>query len=88
MTAITLAECTVVELSVSTAVKVISIVTPSTADDGDTIDLSSLFSDWVVGVAYGATDKGLVCVNNPISTSITLPGSTDDEARSIIVQGQ
>jgi len=88
MAAIDLADCTVTTLGVSGAVKHVKIVTPATADDGDTIDVSSLFSDWVVAIVYSSSDGCLLDTGDPTDTSITLPGSTDNEARTIYCYGQ
>ena len=87
MAAIAISACTVTTLGVNPTSKVYKIVTPSTADDGDTIDVSTLFTTHVYGFVYGATDGCLPCNNTPVGTSITLPGSTDNEARTIIAMG-
>jgi len=88
MAAIALADCTVTDLGVSNAVKHVKIVTPATADDGDTIDVSTLFNTWVNATVYGATDTNLLDTGDPADTSITIPGSTDNEARTIYAWGQ
>lgn len=88
MAAILLSACTVTEIGNSQGVKWVKIVTPATADDGDTIDVSSLFHTWVGGQAYGASDGNLAISGSPTGRSITLPGSTDNEARTCFVYGQ
>ena len=88
MAAIAIADCTVTVLGVNNVVKVVKIVTPATADDGDTIDVSTLYHTWCVGFVYGATDTCLIDTGDPSDTSITLPGSQDDEERTIYAIGQ
>ncbi|RKX58150.1 MAG: hypothetical protein DRP29_07155 [Thermodesulfobacteriota bacterium] len=88
MAAISIGDCTVTTLGVSGAVKWVKIVTPATADDGDTIDVSSIFHTWCVATVYGSSDGNAVDTGDPIDTSITIPGSTDNEARTIIAYGQ
>ena len=88
MAAIALADCTVTELDVG-GIKFVKIVTPATADDGDTIDVSTLYTNGCFGIASGATDNTLL-VTAPVygDKSITLPGSTDNEARTIVLLGE
>lgn len=64
------------------------IVTPATADQGDTIDCSSIFpNEILMGLAQNATD-GSLGIATAGTTSITLPsGGTDNEARTISVIG-
>lgn len=88
MAAIAIADCTVTTLGVTAAVKWVKIVTPATADDGDTIDVSSLFETWVCATVYGATDTNLLDTGDPADTSITIPGATDNEERTIYAWGQ
>ena len=86
MAAIALSDCTVSQTGVGPGWKMVKIVTPATADDGDTIDCSSLFETVCFGIASGATDGTVLCAAEA-STSLTLPGSTDNEARTIMVIG-
>lgn len=86
MTAIAIGDCTVTVLDLSGS-KTVKIVTPATADDGDTIDLSTLFNTVCFAICSGATDHTLICTATAMGTSITIPGSTDNEARTIIAIG-
>ena len=85
MAAIALSDCTVSQWDVG-GWKLVKIVTPATADDGDTIDCSSLFGSVCFGIASGATDGTVLCAATA-STSLTIPGSTDNEARTIFAIG-
>lgn len=87
MAAIDIADCTVKVLGVNPTMRVVKIVTPATADDGDTIDCSSHFTNHLYGFCYGASDGCLALANDPGSTTATIPGATDNEARTIIAQG-
>lgn len=87
MAAIAIGDCTVTVEATIGNVSLFKIVTPATADDTDTVDVSTIMEEVVFGFANGATDN-----NNPIvnttSTSIVLPGSTDNEARTCYVWGK
>jgi hypothetical protein len=85
MAAISLDDCTVTHLLGTP--KIIKIVTPATADDGDTIDVSSEFKNGCFNIHSGATDGGTLDTT-VYGTTITLQGSTDDEARTIIAIGE
>jgi len=85
MAAILLSDCTVSQWNVN-GWKMVQIVTPATADDGDTIDASSLFDSVCFSFVSAATDGTLTDVATT-STTITLPGSTDNEARTILSIG-
>lgn len=88
MGAISLDDCTVTHLKTS-GIKIVKIVTPATADDGDTIDVSSLFRTGCFGICSGASDASLlVTALVYTSKSLTIPGSTDNEARTIIAMGE
>lgn len=86
MAAILIADCTVDQESLP-GVNLYKIVTPATADDGDTIDASSLFagSDVVSGRCTAATDGNLVIATITEAGVLTLPGATDNEARTLYV---
>lgn len=88
MAAIALSDCTVDHVFTN-GLKMLKIVTPDTADDGDTIDVSGEFSDGCFYFQHGATDGTTTSADNDegYSTTITLQGSTDDEARTIIAIG-
>ena len=85
MAAIAIGDCTVTNTDVG-AWKFVKIVTPSTADDGDTIDVSSLFETGCFNIHSGATDGALVDTT-VFGTTITLLGSTDNEVRTILAMG-
>jgi hypothetical protein len=85
MAAIALSDCTVTHLLGTP--KIIKIVTPATADAGDTIDVSTEFKNGCFHIHSGATDGGL-SGTDVYGTTITLLGSTDNEARTIIAIGE
>ena len=86
MAAISIGDCTVTMISPIAGLNVYKIVTPATADDGDTIDCSSIFPNaLVLASAQGATDGNLLCKLS--SYTLTLPGATDNEARTIYAIG-
>jgi len=88
MAAIALSDCTVKVLHVS-GIKFVKITTPATADDGDTIDVSSLFKNGCFSIVSGATDNTLLQISKEYGEkSIALPGSTDNEARTILAFGE
>ena len=88
MAVIAAGSCTITVQAALPGLNLWKIVTPATADDGDTIDFSSYCSvaNTVSCFAYGATDGGNTCVMNS-TTGITIPGSTDNEARTIYLFG-
>ena len=83
--AILLSDCTVTTCFTQ-GVKVVKIVTPNTADDTDTIDVSSLFDSGCFQITSNATDKQVLGAG-VYGTTITLGGATDNEARTIICIG-
>jgi len=89
MAAITLANCTVSQESLP-GFNVWNIVTPATADDGDTIDISSIIdTSSVVGAGcQAATDGWLPVAAIATAGNLTIPGSTDNEARTIYVMAK
>jgi len=86
MAAITLSDCTVSNWQIG-GLKMVKIVTPTTADDGDTIDVSNLFDNGCFNIHSGSTD-GATLDATAYGTTITLQGSTDNEARTIIAIGE
>jgi hypothetical protein len=86
MAAILLSACTVTNEDVQ-GVKIAKIVTPATADDGDTIDVSTLFSVGCFAYSSSTTDTVVISAV-AFGTTITLGGSTDNQARTIIAIGQ
>ena len=89
MAAILITACTVTTLLKTPTFKIVKIVTPATADDGDTIDVSTLFTTGCFSNVSGATDNALFQVGAEYGgKSITIPGSTDNEARTILAYGE
>ena len=86
MAAIAIADCTVSNVSVG-ALKMLLITTPATADDGDTIDVSSLFTSGCFNIHSVATD-GTAIDPTAFGTTVTIQGSTDNEARTILCIGK
>ena len=84
--AIAITACTVSQQDVG-AWKILQIETPSTIDDGDTIDVSSLFAEVSFGIASGATDGTIICATTANLKNLTIPGATDNETRRILVIG-
>lgn len=89
MAAILLSACTVTQDPVP-GFNVYKIVTPATADDADTIDVSSLVgSDDIVSASCQAATDGWDPIA-AITTAgvLTIPGATDNEARTIYIMGR
>jgi len=86
MAAILLSACTVTMDAPLNGYNVWKIVTPATADDGDTIDVSSIINPLTVvsARAQGATDGSVAAV---VTTAglFTLPGAADNEARTCYI---
>ena len=84
MAAIDIANCTVTQ-EPQVGFNVWKIVTPATADDGDTVDVSSIIdgSDVISGRCSAATDGNLPVASVTEAGVVTIPGSTDNEARTI-----
>lgn len=89
MAAIAIGDCTVTQ-DPQVGYNVYKIVTPATADDGDTIDISSLVGgdDIVAASCQAATDGWLPVAAITTAGVLTIPGSTDNEARTIYVMGR
>lgn len=89
MAVILLSACTVTK-DPQVGFNVYKIVTPATADDGDTIDVSSIISATKVVSAscQAATDGWLPVASITTAGVLTIPGSTDDEARTIYVMAK
>ena len=83
--AISIDDCTVTTIFTQ-GIKIVKIVTPDTADDTDTIDVSSLFGIGCFQITSNATDKQVLGAG-AFGTTITLGGSTDNEVRTIICFG-
>lgn len=87
MAAIAIGDCTVSVITPLSGVNLWSIVTPATADDGDTVDISTIVGTPYNASCTGATD-GLIPVALITQAGVlTIPGSTDNEARTIYVFG-
>lgn len=69
---------------------VYKIVTAATADDADTIDISSILdaTQIVSASCQAATDGWLPVAAISTAGVLTIPGSTDNEARTIYVMGR
>lgn len=89
MGAILLSACTLTTYP-QAGFNVVKIVTPATADDGDTIDISSILSaaKIVSASCQAATDGWLPVAAITTAGVLTIPGSTDNEARTIHVMGR
>lgn len=89
MAAILIADCTITQ-DPQVGYNVYKIVTPATADDADTIDISSLVSVSAVVQAgcQAATDGWLPVAAISTAGVLTIPGSTDDEARTINIMAR
>ena len=89
MATIDIDDCTVT-IDPQVGFNVFKIVTPATADDGDTIDISTLCDiDKIVSASsYGSTDDWEPILVITAATGIAIPGGTDNEARTIYVMGR
>ena len=89
MAAIDLADCTYT-IDPQVGFNVFKIVTPATADDADTIDISSIITATKIVSAscQAATDGWLPVAAITTAGVLTIPGSTDDEARTIYVMAR
>lgn len=88
MAAIAITDCTVSQWTQAGGIKFVKIVTPATADDGDTIDVSTIFDVGCFSIVSGATDNVVLQATSEwAARSITIPGSTDNEARTILAFG-
>ena len=88
MAAIAIGDCTVTTEATLSGLNVHKIVTPATADQGDTINVVTLFPNaFILAACTNATD-GCLLAATAGTTSITLPsGGTDNEARTIYAIG-
>lgn len=89
MAAILISACTVTN-DPQNGFNVYKIVTPATADDADTIDISSILTATKIVSASceAATDGWLPVAAITAAGVLTIPGSTDNEARTIYVMGR
>jgi len=85
MAAIAIGDCTVTTEAQFAGAKLVKVVTPATADDGDTVDVSTVCGTTIYNAyCLGATD-GYITAAVSAAGVVTIPGSTDNEARSIYV---
>lgn len=84
MAAIALSSCTYT-IDPQVGFNLYTIVTPATADDGDTIDVSSIIDGAKIasGRCTAATDGNLNIATITEAGVVTIPGSTDNEARTL-----
>lgn len=89
MAAILLSACTVTN-DPQVGFNAYKIVTPATADDTDTIDVSSILSasSIVSASCQAATDGWLPVAAITSAGVLTIPGATDNEVRTIHVIGR
>lgn len=89
MAAILLADCTYT-IDAQVGFNMYTIVTPATADDADTIDVSSIIdgSKIASGRCTAATDGNLPIATITEAGVVTIPGSTDNEARTLYILGK
>ena len=85
MAAIAIGDCTVTTEAALAGSMLIKIVTPATADDADTVDVSTVCGTTIYNCyVLGATD-GYIVGTVSAAGVVTIPGSTDNEARTIYV---
>jgi len=87
MAVIDIANCTVTLITPMAGMNFWSIVTPSEADDADTVDVSSVAGKVYSANCLGASD-GLLTAAVSAAGVVTLPGATDNEARTIYIFGE
>lgn len=89
MAAILLSDCTVTN-DPQAGFNVYKIVTPATADDADTIDISSIISasKIVSASCQAATDGWDPIAAITTAGVLTIPGATDNELRNIYVMSR
>lgn len=87
MAALDIADVTVTVESPLAGVNLWKMVTAATADDGDTLDISSIVNQVYSCSVEGATD-GLLTALVSAAGIVTIPGATDNEARTIYVFGK
>lgn len=86
MAAIAIGDCTVTTVSPMAGANLIKIVTPATADDADTVDVSTVCGTTIYNATVlGATDGLIPATLVTAAGVVTIPGSTDNEARTIYV---
>lgn len=89
MAAIDLDDCTVTN-DPQVGFNIYKIVTPATADNADTVDVSDILdgSKIVSGRCTASTDGNLPIATITEAGVVTIPGSTSNEARTIFLIGR
>ena len=87
MAVIAIGDCTIRVEAALAGANITSIITPATADDADTVDISTIVSTVYSCSVLGASD-GLLTALVSAAGVVTIPGATDNEARSIFVLGK
>lgn len=84
MAAIAIGDCTVTTVSAMAGANLIKVVTPATADDADTVDVSTVCGTTIYSCSVlGATDGLIPATLVSAAGVVTIPGATDNEARTI-----
>lgn len=87
MAAIDIDDVTITVESPLAGVNLWKFVTAATVDDGDTLPISTIVSTVFSCSVLGATD-GLLTALVSAAGVVTIPGATDNEARTIYVFGK
>ena len=89
MAAIKITNCTVTQEPIP-GFNAWKIVTPATADDADTVDVSTIIdgSEIISARCTAATDGNLPVAAITEAGVLTIPGSTDNEARTVWLMGK
>ena len=88
MAAIAIGDCTATLITPMAGMNFWSIVTPATADDADTVDISTIVGTVYGANVLGATDGLIPATLVSAAGVVTIPGATDNEARTIYVWGK
>jgi len=86
MAAIAIGDCTVSTVTAMSGANLIKVITPATADNADTVDVSTVCGLVVYSCnVLGATDGLIPATLVSAAGVVTIPGGTDNEARTIYV---
>lgn len=86
MAAIAIGDCTVTTVSAMAGAMLMSVVTPATADQADTVDISTVCGTLFYGIRVQNATDGNLDASLTAAGVVTLPsGGTDNEARTIYV---
>jgi hypothetical protein len=90
MAAIAIGDCTVTVDANMAGFNVFKVVTPATADDTDTVDVSTVCTATKIVSAscQAATDGWLPVAAITTAGVLTIPGSVDNEARTIYLMAR